>query len=180
MKTPDFKGTHLWNRLVWAKDNLQKQQPEFCIAWEDPEDLEAPMKVTTPDPNWLAAALNGGVLPKVKEYHNVVFGGFEGNNKEPEVTVVGIHNERVIAGWAREETDRHYKIIDYSCVHDSEPEGPLTEQEALEYIVQKDIPFRVWGQTYNRPKFRIVKRSAIPTDRTDRNAWRLDALPMEA
>ena len=24
IKTPEFQGTHLWNRLCWAKDNLEK------------------------------------------------------------------------------------------------------------------------------------------------------------
>jgi hypothetical protein len=26
IKTPEFQGTHLWNRLCWAKDNLERFQ----------------------------------------------------------------------------------------------------------------------------------------------------------
>ena len=180
METPDFQGTHLWSRLVWAKDNLPKQQPQYCIAWEDPEDLEAPMKVTTPDPNWLAAALNGGVLPEVDRYHEITFGGFFGNDTEPTVTATGIHREREIAEWARQEPNRSYRIIDYSPVHASKPAPAMTEEQALEYIVQKDLPQRVWGERHNRQMFRIVPRSCIPVDRTHRNAWRLNNFEQEA
>lgn len=174
MDTPNFQGTHLWNRLVWAKENLLKRQPKYCVVWEDPDDLDQPMKITTPDPNWLAAALNGGVLPKVERYNEIVFGCFEGNDPEPKATYVGIHSERNAAKWCTLGEDRSYRIVDYSSIHGSEPEGPLTEEEALEYIVQKDVPQHVWAERRNRQTFRIVPRSSIPKDRTDRNAWRLN------
>lgn len=53
------------------------------------------------------------------------------------------------------------------------PIGPMSEAEAMEYLVMKDIPRRVWSEPSNRPRFAIVPRSSIPTDRTNRNAWRL-------
>ena len=61
--TPEFQGTHLWDRLGWAKQNLEPYRSEYCIVWEDPDNLDEPAKVTHPDPNWMACALNGGILP---------------------------------------------------------------------------------------------------------------------
>ena len=57
--TPEFQGTHLWDRLGWAKENLEPYRSEYCIVWEDPDNLDEPAKVTHPDPNWMACALNG-------------------------------------------------------------------------------------------------------------------------
>jgi hypothetical protein len=54
------------------------------------------------------------------------------------------------------------------------PIGPMTEEEAIEYLVMKDIPARVWAKPSNRPRFAIVPLEAIPFDRTHRNAWRLN------
>ena len=53
--------------------------------------------------------------------------------------------------------------------------GPLTEEEAIEYLVMKDIPRHIWSQEYNRPMFKIVKTEDVPSDRQFRNAWRLAA-----
>ena len=47
------------------------------------------------------------------------------------------------------------------------------EEEAIEYLIMKDIPRRVWGKEHNRQMFRIVKKDQIPSDRSFRNAWRL-------
>jgi len=57
------------------------------------------------------------------------------------------------------------------------PIGPMTEEEALEYLIMKDIPRRVWDDpTANAPRFAIVPVEVIPSDRTHRMAWRLDTL----
>ena len=67
--TPEFQGTHLWDRLGWAKENLEPYRSEYCIVWEDPDNLDEPAKVTHPDPNWMACALNGGIPERVwKDY----------------------------------------------------------------------------------------------------------------
>ena len=36
--TPKFQGTHLWDRLCWAKEKLEPHRTEYCVVWEDPED----------------------------------------------------------------------------------------------------------------------------------------------
>ena len=31
IETPEFQGTHLWNRLHWAKDNLDGVQTDYRV-----------------------------------------------------------------------------------------------------------------------------------------------------
>jgi hypothetical protein len=121
---------------------LASVEPNYCIVWEDPTEIDAPAKVTVPSPEWLALAIHGNVLPPV------------------EVWPIPITNGKAII------PDKY---------HD-EVVGPLSEEEAMEYLLQKDIPDRVWADdTANAPRYRICKRSMIPTDRMFRNAWRLVA-----
>ena len=53
--TPDFTGTHLWDRLCWAKENLEGVQSDYRVVYEDSIDECA--KILVPDPNWMACAL---------------------------------------------------------------------------------------------------------------------------
>ena len=53
IETPNFQGTHLWERLHWAKQNLKMVRSEYCVVWEDPNKPDEPAKVTHPDPNWI-------------------------------------------------------------------------------------------------------------------------------
>ncbi len=39
IKTPEFQGTHLWDRLCWAKENLEAKQSDYRIVWQDPTIL---------------------------------------------------------------------------------------------------------------------------------------------
>jgi hypothetical protein len=58
----------------------------------------------------------------------------------------------------------------------------MTEEQAIEYLIQKDIPPRVWRDyAGNRCILRIVPVELIPSDRSFRNAWRIaqDATPIE-
>lgn len=62
-------------------------------------------------------------------------------------------------------------------LHDTEPAGPLTEEEAVEFLIQTDIPERIW-RTWNegnRPKIVVCRRSQLPATREWRNAWRIAA-----
>ena len=68
IETPEFQGTHLWERLHWAKEKLEPIQSDYRVVWEDPNEPDEPAKVTIPDPNWLACAMQGGILPPVQSY----------------------------------------------------------------------------------------------------------------
>ena len=48
--TPEFQGTHLWDRLCWAKETLDGVQSDYRVVYEDKVDECA--KVMVPDPNW--------------------------------------------------------------------------------------------------------------------------------
>jgi len=50
----------------------------------------------------------------------------------------------------------------------------MTEEEAIEYLVMKDIHPAVWRDYKgNRCIMKIVPVELIPTDRSYRNAWRV-------
>jgi hypothetical protein len=132
--------THLWDRLAEAKSRLAPVQSKYRVLFEDPSQPDAPAAVLVPDPNWMAAALAGGILPPVETYLR-----------------------------DRDVPDGEPKEHPYA-----EPIGPMTEEEAIEYLIQKDIPPRVWRDYRgNRRIMAIVPVSAIPTDRSKRMAWRI-------
>lgn len=128
---------------------------DYRVIFEDPDQPDAPAMVLVPSPNWMADAM-AGKLPPISVY------------------------------WALQEAEQ--KAIDegrhdgFKHDHDmwmqqfTAPRiGPLTEEEAIEYLIMKDIPRRVWGQEHNRPMFKIVTKDQVPSDRQFRNAWRLAA-----
>ena len=57
----------------------------------------------------------------------------------------------------------------------AKPIGPMTEEEAIEYLIQKDIPPQVWRDYQgNRSVMKIVPVELIPSDRSFRNAWKIN------
>ncbi len=132
--------SHLWDRLAEAKSRLAPVQSKYRVLFEDPSQPDAPAAVLVPDPNWLAAALAGGILPPIDAY---------------------LRDQDVPDGQPKEHP--------YAA-----PIGPMTEEEAIEYLIQKDIPPRVWRDYRgNRCIMRIVPVHLIPSDRTYRNAWKV-------
>ncbi len=129
----------LFQRELVSRYYLSPMVPRYCIAWEDPAEPEAPMKITYPAPRWLAMALAGGYLPPVDTYLRDA-----------------------------ERSDGERLEHPYAP-----PIGPMTEEQAMEYLLQMVIPRRVWGEPTNRPRFAIVRCDMIPADPTHRNAWRL-------
>lgn len=148
--TPEFKGTHLFDRLCWAKENLEPIQTEYCVVWEDPEEPDSPAKVTYPDPNWMACARHGGILPPVDSYWELrkdeETEGFVKHTRGPEL------------------------------LHNIKPIGAMTEEQAIEYLIMKDIPARVWDtgdERLNKSRFVICTKAQLPQERTWRSAWKI-------
>ena len=132
---------HLWDRLVEAKTRLDPVQSKYRVLFEDPTQPDAPASVLSPDPNWLAAALAGGILPPIDTY---------------------LRDQNVPDGQPKEHPY-------------AEPIGALTEEEAVEYLVQKDVPPQVWRDYQgNRTIMKIVPVELIPSDRSFRNAWKIN------
>jgi len=132
--------THLWTRLLEAKSRLKPVQSKYRVLFEDPREPDAPAKVLVPDPNWMAAALAGDILPPIDTYQR----------------------DRLVP-------DGEPKEHPYA-----EPIEAMTEEEAIEYLVQKDIDPAVWRDYQgNRTILKIVPVEMIPSDRSFRNAWRI-------
>lgn len=108
MQTPKFQGTHLWDRLCWAKENLAPYQSEYRVVYEDSVDECA--KILVPDPNWMAAAMQGGILPPVWVYWEL----------------------------AKDEAQPDFKKHTRGyLLHDTEPMPAMTEEQAIECLIQK-------------------------------------------
>jgi len=132
--------THLWDRLLEAKSRLEPVQSKYRVVFEDPAAPDEPAKVLVPDPNWLACALEGNILPPIDTYQR----------------------DRLVP-------DGQPKEHPYA-----EPIGRMTEEEAIEYLIMKDIDPVVW-QEYrgNRTILKIVPVELVPSDRSFRNAWKI-------
>ena len=146
IKTPQFKGTQLFDRLCWAKENLEPHQSEYRVVFEDSVDECA--KVLTPDPNWLACALQGGILPPVWVYWEL----------------------------AKDEAQPDFKKHTRGyLLHNTEPVEAMTEEQAIEYLIQKDIPQHVWRNWNegNKPKIVICRKEQLPATREWRNSWKI-------
>ena len=147
MQTPDFTGIHLWDRLCWAKEHLEPVQSDYRVVYEDSVDECA--KILIADPNWMACALQGGVLPPVWVYHELA--------KDE----------------AQEGFTKHTRGY---LLHDTPPIGPMTEEEAIEYLILKDCPADVVANfdKGNRKTLVICRKEQLPTNRVWRNAWRIN------
>ena len=138
--------SHLWDRLAEAKSRLAPVQSKYRVLFENPAEPDAPASVLVPDPNWMAAALAGGVLPPIDTY---------------------LRDQNVPDGQPKEHPY-------------AEPIGAMTEEEAIEYLIQKDIPLQVWRDYQgNRIIMKIVPVELIPSDRSFRNAWKINQTETE-
>ena len=141
-----FKGIHLWDRLCWAKENLEPVQSDYRVVYEDSVDDCA--KILVPDPNWMACALQGGILPPVQVYWEL----------------------------AKDEAQPDFvKHTRGYLLHETQPIEALDEKSAIEYLIMKDISPSIW-QTWdegNKPKIVICRKEQLPQTREWRNAWRI-------
>ena len=52
----------------------------------------------------------------------------------------------------------------------------MTEEQAIEYLIMKDIPARVWDtgdERLNKSRFVICTKAQLPQERTWRSAWKI-------
>ena len=127
----------------------------YRVIFEDPEQPEQPACVLVPSDNWMEEA-KAGLLPPISVYWAL-------QDDEQQAIAEGRHDT------FKHDPDK------YTAQFTAPRIGPLTEEEAIEYLVMKDIPRHIWSQEYNRPMFKIVKTEDVPSDRQFRNAWRLAA-----
>ena len=147
MKTPDFKGVHLLDRLGWSKENLEPVQTDYRVVYEDSVDECA--KILVPDPHFMSACMNGGIIPPVWVYHEL----------------------------AKDEAQPDFKKHTRGyLLHETEPMEAMTEKEAIEYLILKDCPRTVIANfdKGNRKTLVICKKEQLPQQRVWRNAWRIN------
>ena len=146
MQTPEFQGTNLLRRLSWAKENLEPYQSDYRVVYED--SLDECAKILVPDPNFMACALQGEILPAVEVYWELAKDAAQPDFKK--------HT-------------RGYLL------HDTKPIGPMTEEQAIEYLIMKDVPQSVWQNwnTGNKPNMVICRKEQLPSTREWRNAWKI-------
>ncbi|NVJ92516.1 MAG: hypothetical protein HWE34_12700 [Methylocystaceae bacterium] len=138
----DFPRLKLYERLAVAKGHLKPIQSDYRVVFE--ADLDKPACVLVPDPNFMACALHGGILPPVEVYHNF-------------------------------EYDHDGRILNGHILHDTPPIGPMSEEQAIEYLIQKDVPMHVWNaKRGNSIKMVICRKDQLPANRAWRNAWKID------
>ena len=104
-------------------------------------------KILVPDPNWMACALQGGILPPVEVYWEL----------------------------AKDEAEGLYEAHSWLLLHNTKPVDAMTEEQAIEYLIMKDVPqsvWRVWNEG-NKPKMVICHKEQLPGTREWRNAWKI-------
>ena len=102
-----------------------------------------------PDPNWMACAMHGGIVPPIE-------------------TILALKEE-----------EKRQDFVQHTLgpVRDAAtPCGAMTEEEAVEYQVMQSIPIEVWGgwNEGNRPKMIICEKTRLPQTREWRNSWKIN------
>lgn len=166
-------GSHQYLRIARAGPLVKFKQlqgafpsVDHVIAWANPYEPDTPMKVTYPREASVYRLMLGGVYADIDAHLT---------SKRLLINSDGsgdVMRNYEIFRYRKEHDVVAEIVIDYSRCH-AEACGPLEYKDAIEYILKKSVPFDVWGVRHNQPKFYIVPRSAIPSDRSSRNAWRL-------
>ncbi len=129
------------------------QQTKYRVIFDDPDALDDCTKVMVPAPNWMAEA-KAGNLPPIWVYWQL-------QDDEEKAKAEGRLEEF--------EHDAEKHALQWTAPRI----GPLTEEEAMEYLVMKDLPRKCWAEEHNRPMFKIVRTEEVPSDRQFRNAWEM-------
>lgn len=166
---PDFRNVDVFTRYDWAFRNLKRYETDYVIVYEDPLYPEASAFLLSPAPEWMACALAGGIHPSIEHVHNTNFLVKTKEGKTIYCDYLEIQNIR------DQENVIDERILNYEKYIKPDPIGPMTEQEAMEYLLKKDVPPRVWHPSYrhNRILYKIVKRSEIPDEEYYRDCWKL-------
>lgn len=136
-----FSDLKLHERLAIAKQQFKPIQSDYRVVFE--ADIDSASSILVPDPNWLACALQGGILPPVHVYHDLDY-------------------------------DDEGRITNGHILHETPPIGAMSEEEAIEYLIQKDVPKDVWAvKSSNAIKMVVCRKDQLPLNREWRNAWKI-------
>jgi hypothetical protein len=140
---------HMLDRLKKVRKELRPfLKTEYCVVYED-IDMDC-CAVYHPSPEAITALMHGDVFPPVWVYWEL-----KKDEAKPDFT-------------------RHTRS---HLLHDTPREGPKTEEEALLYLIMKDVPEHIW-RNYNKSnsiKMKICKKNQLPQSREFRDSWRVAA-----
>ncbi len=164
--------SHLFNRLLWAKQNLPSVQSSKVVVFEDPAFEHEPCKILSPSPEWMACAMYGEILPPVEAYHEMEY-MIEDNFGNEYNGVTQLEFEDMLFDFASAGKAMRKQVVTKHDLH-GEAIPAMTEDEAISYLLKKDTPKRVWGNTSgNWVNYRVVDRSEVLDNRKHRNYWKL-------
>jgi hypothetical protein len=126
---------------------------KYRVIYEDPLRPDEPAKVLVPSQNWIDKAMRGEVPP--------IWVHWMLQDDEALAVSEGRHHTFV--------HDANRFALQYTAPRVE----PMTEEEAMVYLIMKDVPRHIWSVEYNRPMFAIVAAECVPSDRSWRGAWRL-------
>jgi hypothetical protein len=125
----------------------------YRVIFQDPDDLEANTQILIPSGRWLKEAQEGK-LPPLWVHWKLA------------------EDEQKAIDEGRHESFAH-DPSKLELLKTAPRIGKLTEKQAMEYLIMKELPRRCWAEVHNRPMFRIVKTEQVPSDRTFRDAWEM-------
>lgn len=125
----------------------------YRVIFQDPDDLEANTQILIPSGRWLKEAQEGK-LPPLWVHWKLA------------------EDEQKAIDEGRHESFKH-DPSKLELLKTAPRIGKLTEEQAMEYLIMKELPKRCWAEVHNRPMFRIVKTEQVPSDRTFRDAWEM-------
>ena len=130
--------------------------PKYRIIYEDPDNLDAPAAVVTPSDTWLKEEAMAGKLCPVQVLWDL-------QDDEQKAIEEGRHQ-----GFRHDEEK-------WKLQWTAPRVGPLTEEEAMEYLALVTLPRKIFTEKHNRPMFKIIKadQKKWPKNRLFRNAWRV-------
>lgn len=167
------KGLHYWQRIAASRHFVEPVDVPYVGAWHDPFEAAAPMKVTTPSGRCISELMKGGIHPPLEAHLGAKILLVAKSGKYDVVDQIDAPEWRQRHGEIVNEW-----IVDYRRCH-AETAPPMGLEDAIEYVLMKDVPHYVWGTKRNRRMFAVMDRSRIPKDRRLRNAWKLEELPCQ-
>ena len=142
----DWRTTKLIDRIGWAKENLTRHDTEYCVVYED-IDMDT-VAVMHPDPHCMAMLMHGGLMPPAWVKLQL-----QEDEQQPDFV--------------------SHKLGNGHLLDTTEPMGPLTEEEAVEWLIQTTVPRHIWENwnVGNKPKMVICTKKQLPATREWREAW---------
>jgi len=167
-----YQAAHLWARIAHARRTLPPRTSSLRAVFEDPQHPDEPARIMVPDAHWMAMALHGDILPPISAYLTLPLvqvyarSGVLAERRADGATAAATRWRMASEGWrfAGE------KVVPGHQLHASAPLPAMTEAQAMEYLVCKDVPHHVWAKRGNQRRLVICHMDQIP-DRTFRDAW---------